>query len=91
MKNHFIAVAGISIGILLTGCARSRTSTFPPEQSAIYVSREGALYTSLVRDYDPSDKGYNTEEITDLVSAYSDNKLAIRRKRQNAPTKIRMP
>lgn len=59
MKKHFIAVAGISIGILLTGCARSRTSTFPPEQSAIYVSREGALYTSLVRDYDPSDTGYN--------------------------------
>jgi len=69
MKKHFIAVAGISIGILLTGCARSRTSTFPPEQSAIYVSREGALYTSLVRDYDPSDTGYNTEELLAMAQS----------------------
>ena len=63
MKKYSKAALAISMSLLLAGCVQSKTSTFPPAQSAIYVSGEGVLYTSLVRNYDPSDTGYDAEEL----------------------------
>lgn len=63
MRKAGVTACALTAGILLAGCAKPGASTFPPNQSAIYVSREGALYTSLTESYDPSDTGYDAGEL----------------------------
>lgn len=62
MKKAGVAAAALAAGLMAAGCS-PKTSTFPPNQNAIYVSRDGSLYTAIVEEYDPSDTGYSAEEL----------------------------
>lgn len=73
MKKIKMAAAGVLLGILLSGCGAGRTSTFPSQHSAVYVSKEGGIYTALVENYDPSDTGYSAEEL----KAMADREAAV--------------
>ena len=64
MKRIKVAAVIILSGLLLYGCKMGgETSTFPPEQSTIYVSREGEIYTALVKEYDTGNGYYSAEEL----------------------------
>lgn len=63
MKKTGMAALALAAGMMLSGCKAGKTSTFPPQQSAVYVSKEGAIYTALVEHYDASDTGYSGEEL----------------------------
>lgn len=63
MKKIKTAAAAVMLGILLSGCASGKAGTFPSGQSAVYISREGGIYTALVEHYDPFDTGYSAEEL----------------------------
>lgn len=50
MKRFKVAAVIILSGLLLYGCKMGgESSQFPPEQSTIYVSRDGEVYTALVK------------------------------------------
>ncbi len=61
MKKAKITAVIIMAGLLLYGC-KGGSSTFPPEQSAIYVNRSGEIYTALVGTYDSSKDYYDSAE-----------------------------
>lgn len=64
MKKVKVAAVIILSGLLLYGCKiGGEKSTFPPEQSTIYVSRDEEIYTALVKEYDTSRGYYNGEEL----------------------------
>lgn len=64
MKRIKVAAVIILSGLLLYGCKMGgEKSTFPPEQSTIYVSRDGEIYTALVKEYDTSHGYYSVEEL----------------------------
>ncbi|MEG2350421.1 MAG: hypothetical protein RSB57_07920 [Hungatella sp.] len=53
MKKIKIAVLAALMGVLLSGCKNSgSTSTFSPEQSSIFVTREGAFSSALIEPYE---------------------------------------
>ena len=61
MKKAKITAVILMTGLLLYGC-KGGSSTFPPEQSAIYVNRSGEIYTALVGTYDTSKNYYDSTE-----------------------------
>lgn len=61
-KAKLMAVIVLS-GLLLYGCVGGGSSTFPPEQNAVYVNRNGEIYTALVGAYDASHDYYDSEEL----------------------------
>jgi len=64
MKKVKTAIFTIAAFFTLSGCAAGRTSTFPPRQNAVYVSRDGGLYTAILQNYDESsDTGYDAQEL----------------------------
>lgn len=64
MKKVKVAAVIILSGLLLYGCKMGGDSSqFPPNQSTIYVSRDGEIYTALVKEYDTSHGYYNGEEL----------------------------
>ncbi|MCI8724518.1 MAG: hypothetical protein HFG66_00045 [Hungatella sp.] len=64
MKRFKVAAVIILSGLLLYGCKMGgESSQFPPEQSTIYVSRDGEVYTALVKEYDTSHGYYSAEEL----------------------------
>lgn len=64
MKKVKVAAVIILSGLLLYGCKMGgESSQFPPNQSTIYVSRDGEIYTALVKEYDTSHGYYNGEEL----------------------------
>ena len=67
MGKTAVAVLAILTGVMLSGCAWGKGSTFPPEQNVIYVSKDGGLYTAIVEHYDPSDTGYSADELKDMA------------------------
>ncbi len=67
MEKTAVAVLAILTGVMLSGCAWGKGSTFPPEQNVIYVSKDGGLYTAIVEHYDPSDTGYSADELKDMA------------------------
>lgn len=71
MKKAGIAVLAITTSMMLFGCS-SKSSTFPPQQSAIYVSRDGGLYTALVEQYDTSKDYYDETELKTLAQEEAD-------------------
>lgn len=61
MKKIRIALAAVLAAVLLFGCAGKGTaSAFSPEQSSIFVSREGRFLSAAVEAYDSKD--YYSEE-----------------------------
>lgn len=68
MRKARVAALALGLGVTAAGCS-PKTSTFPPNQNAIYVSRDGELYTAIVEEYDPSDTGYSTEELRAMAEA----------------------
>lgn len=58
----------MGLGVMAAGCS-PKTSAFPPHQNAIYVSRDGKLYTAVIEEYDPSDTGYSAEELRAMAEA----------------------
>ncbi|MCI8534280.1 MAG: hypothetical protein HFG68_01690 [Hungatella sp.] len=68
MKKAKAAAFAIVTGLMVSGCISGKTSTFPPQQDAVYVTRDGRLYTALTESYDPSDTGYNAEELKAMAS-----------------------
>lgn len=63
MRKTGMAVLAVMAGVILSGCITGKKSAFPPEQSTVYVSKEGELYTAIVEHYDPSDTGYSADEL----------------------------
>ncbi len=61
MKKTKVA-AFLMAGLLLQGCKIGGSSTFPPEQNAIYISRKGEIYTALTESYDPASGYYDQSE-----------------------------
>ena len=68
MRKAGVAALALALGVTTAGCS-PKTSTFPPNQNAIYVSRDGELYTAIVEEYDPSDTGYSTEELKAMAES----------------------
>ncbi len=68
MRKAKAAVLAMGLGVMAAGCS-PKTSTFPPNQNAIYVSRDGEVYTAIVEEYDPSDTGYSGEELRVMAEA----------------------
>ena len=66
MKKAGLAVWALGLGVMAAGCA-PKTSTFPPRQNTIYVSRTGGLYTAIIENYDPLDTGYSAQELMDMA------------------------
>lgn len=62
MKQAGLAALALSLGVMAAGCS-PKTSTFPPEQNAIYVAKDGGIYTAILEEYDPSYVGYSAEEL----------------------------
>lgn len=68
MERTGMAALVLAAGVVMSACGPRTGSTFPPQQNAIYVSREGELYTALIESYDPSDTGYRAEELQAMAS-----------------------
>lgn len=69
MGKTGVAALAVMTGILLSGCAMENKSTFPPQQSVVYVSKDGGIYTALVEHYDASDTGYSAEELKAMAES----------------------
>ena len=63
MERTGMAALVLAAGVIMSACGPRGSSTFPPQQNAVYVSREGELYTALMESYDPLDTGYRAEEL----------------------------
>lgn len=60
MKKARIAMVLLTVGMLLFGCGgKSSTSTFSPEESSIFVTREGTISSALV---EIDENGYYDQE-----------------------------
>lgn len=68
MERTGMAALVLAAGVVMSACGPRGSSTFPPQQNAVYVSREGELYTALIEDYDPSDTGYSAQELQAMAS-----------------------
>lgn len=68
MKKAKAAAFAIAAGFMISGCISGKTSTFPPRQNAIYVARDGRMYTALTESYDSSDTGYDSEELRSMAA-----------------------
>lgn len=68
MKKVKVAAVIILSGLLLYGCKMGgESSHFPPDQSTIYVSRDGEIYTALVKEYDAGRGYYSAEELKSMA------------------------
>lgn len=74
MKKAGIILAVMMAGALLSGCAgrEGSTSTFSPEQSSIFVTREGSFSSALVETYtnDYYDQGELKASIEESVAEF---------------------
>lgn len=68
MERTGMAALVLAAGVMMSACGPRGSSAFPPQQNAVYVSREGELYTALIENYDPSDTGYRAEELQAMAS-----------------------
>ncbi len=68
------AAAVVAVSVFLTGCGVGRGS-FPEDRSAIYIAKDGGLYTVLCGAYDAAKDYYSEEELTarieEEVAAYN--------------------
>lgn len=62
MGKARLAVLTLCLAAMAAGCLPG-ASAFPPRQNAVYVSRDGSLYTAIIETYDPSGAGYDREEL----------------------------
>lgn len=62
MEMARLAVLALCLATAAAGCSPG-AGAFPPKQNAVYVSRDGSLYTAIIETYDPSDEGYDREEL----------------------------
>lgn len=64
MGKARLAVLALWLGGMAAaaGCS-PKTSAFPPKQNAVYVARDGGLYTAIIETYDPEDTWYDGEEL----------------------------
>lgn len=70
MKKAKLAAIAVMAGLMLYGCkGGGGTSSFPPEQSAIYVNRNGEIYSALVKTYDTSRDYYDAAELKAMAEA----------------------
>lgn len=69
MKKARIILAVMIAGAMLSGCAGrgSSTSTFSPEQSSIFVARDGSISSALVETY--TNDYYDQEELRASIEA----------------------
>lgn len=67
MNKTGLAAWVLGLGITAAACS-PKTSMFPPDQNAIYVARDGGLYTAIIEKYDPSDTGYDAEELRAMAA-----------------------
>lgn len=68
MKKAAAWALALGLWVTAAGCS-PKTSAFPPNQNAIYVSRDGGLYTAIIEEYDPSDTGYSAQELRAMAEA----------------------
>ena len=68
MERTGMAALVLAAGVIMSACGPRGSSTFPPQQNAVYVSREGELYTALMESYDPLDTGYRAEELQAMAT-----------------------
>ena len=77
MMTAAVIVAAMSV--FLTGCGAGGNS-FPADRSAIYIARDGGLYTVLCGAYDAAKDYYSEEELTarveEEVAAYNAERSA---------------
>lgn len=76
MKKAKLAAIAVMAGLMLYGCSGGGgSSAFPPEQSAIYINRDGEIYSALVKEYDTSRDYYDAAELKAMaekeVAAYN--------------------
>lgn len=68
MKKAKLAAVAVMAGLMLYGCKGSGgNSSFPPEQSSIYVNRDGEIYSALVKEYDTSHDYYDAAELKKMA------------------------
>lgn len=66
-KARIAAVIVLAVSMLF-GC-KAEVSPFPPEQSAIFVSKAGEIYSAIVETYDASKTYYDAAELKTLAEA----------------------
>lgn len=66
MRKTGIAVLAVLTGLMLFGCgSRGNTSTFSPEQSSVFVTRDGKFTSAMVETYE--EVYYSEEELKDFI------------------------
>lgn len=72
MKKARIAMLIMVSVMLLFGCGKDSTSTFSPEQSSIFVTRDGGISSALVEP----DQGKDYQDVQDRLTEYLNTCIA---------------